>query len=261
MSDKRRALVTGGAVRIGAAICRVLARVGCVVVVHYRQSAEAAEALVDALKGMGGNAWAVQGELESIAGCDALFDAAVEAAGGPLTVLVNNASLFNKERLTSSTAESTAREFNVNFFAPMHLIRRLGCMCAECPVGSQACVVNLLDRRITGYEGGCTPYLLSKKSLAELTRVLAVELAPGVRVNGVAPGAILPPPGEGDDYLLDRAGTIPLRCQCTPESVADAVAYLIEAPTVTGQIIYVDGGQHLLGAGASVTPVREGEHG
>jgi NAD(P)-dependent dehydrogenase (short-subunit alcohol dehydrogenase family) len=107
-------------------------------------------------------------------------------------------------------------------------------------------IVNLLDRRVAHHEAGCVPYLVSKKALAEFTCSAAIELAPEFAVNGVAPGAVLPPPGKGDDTLWDAAGPVPLNARCRPEDVAEAVAWLLESDVVTGQIVYVDGGQHLL---------------
>ena len=108
-------------------------------------------------------------------------------------------------------------------------------------------MVNLLDRRITSLDTSCVPYVLSKKSLAELTKIAALDLAPRIRVNAVAPGAVLPPPGKGRAYLRDMAGPIPMGRLVKPEEIAEAVVCLLKADSVTGQILFVDGGQRLLG--------------
>ena len=108
-------------------------------------------------------------------------------------------------------------------------------------------MINLLDRRITSLDDSCVPYVLSKKSLAEFTRIAALELAPRITVNAVAPGAVLPPPGKGKAYLKDNAGPIPLGRLVKPEEVAAAVVFLLKSESVTGQTVFVDGGQNLLG--------------
>jgi len=113
----------------------------------------------------------------------------------------------------------------------------------------QGRVVNLLDRRIATHDIACVPYLLSKSGLAEFTRLAALALAPGIAVNAVAPGAILPPAGAAGQRTPDRAGQVPLRVRVTPADVAAAVVALLKADSVTGQVVFVDGGQHLLGTG------------
>ena len=106
-----------------------------------------------------------------------------------------------------------------------------------------------LDRRIEANDPSCIPYSLSKKALADFTRAAALALAPRIRLGGVCPGPVLPPPGEGLSYLADHAGTVPLASYPTPDQIADAVLYLIRQEGSTGQVLYVDGGQHLLGNG------------
>lgn len=234
----RAALVTGGAVRVGRRICERLAAAGCRVAVHYRRSAAEAAQLAGELRRSGVEAWAVEGSLESEAGCRELLAKAWEATGG-LDFLVNNASAFHRHGLAEADGERLEAELRINLFAPLHLIRALA---ARAAAGR---VVNLLDRRVAGVEAGCLPYLLSKKGLADLTRIAALELAPRFTVNGVAPGPVLNPVGGGG--RPDRAGRIPLERRPTLDQVADAVLFLLAADSVTGQVLYVDGGQHLLG--------------
>jgi NAD(P)-dependent dehydrogenase (short-subunit alcohol dehydrogenase family) len=237
--EGKRALVTGGAVRIGRAICLELGARGCDVVVHCRNSRAQAEELVRELRAGGVRAWTVAGALDDASSCARVFDAAWEAAGG-LEILVNNAAVFHKESLREMSPASFLSEMQANAFAPVFLARAL----ADRAAGGK--IVNLLDRRVAATEKGCLPYLLSKKMLADFTRLAALELAPEFTVNGVAPGPVLAPPGEGEAYLKDHAGEIPLKCRCTPEDVAAAVAFLLTADVVTGQVVFVDGGQHLL---------------
>ena len=237
------ALVTGGAVRIGRAICEALAARGCGVVIHYGRSKREAVALVREIVAAGGRANAVQGALDTPAGCARLMRDALAVAPG-LNVLVNNASVFTKETLAAMTPKSLAREFQINLFAPMLLTQAF----AKALGKRRGGVVNLVDRRIVVNEAGCIPYLLSKKGLAGFTASAALELAPGITVNAVAPGAVLPPPGRGGEKAMrDLAGAAPLRHRCSPADVARAVVFLLEQDGVTGQTVFVDSGQHLLG--------------
>jgi NAD(P)-dependent dehydrogenase (short-subunit alcohol dehydrogenase family) len=238
----KAALVTGGAVRIGRAVCRRLAAEGADVVIHYRRSGEDADALRRELEDGGVRAHTVQADLTAETACAHLIRDAADRAGR-LDILVNSAAVFNKDTLRETTAEKLLDEFWPNLFAPILLIKAFAAR------GGPGKVVNFLDRRITADDTGCVPYLLSKKGLAAVTRLAALEWAPSVAVNAVAPGAILPPPGESMQYLQERAGPVPLRRQCTEEEIADAVLFLLRNDALTGQVVYVDGGQHLLGQG------------
>ena len=225
------ALVTGGAVRIGRAICEALAAEGVRVIVHYRSSKKEALVLANELGGK-----AVQSDLDSESTCERLI-----ARAGPIDILVNSAAVFHKDSLETIKARKLTDDFWPNLFVPMLLTRAFARQVRK------GAVVNLLDRRIASLDASCVPYVLSKKALADFTRIAALDLAPRIRVNGVAPGAVLPPPGKGMKYLHDKAGPVPLKRQVTPREVADAVLYLLHSDSVTGQIICVDGGQHLLG--------------
>lgn len=243
-------LVTGGAVRIGRAICEALARRGAKVVVHCHQSAAEAEELVAGLRAAGAAAFAVRGRLGGEAECRAVMDLAWEAAG-PVNVLVNNASVFHKGRFLDAEEAAVRAELEINSLAPMFLsrdlARRLGCGAGARQLRGK--IVNLLDRRVATNEAGCIPYLLSKKMLAAFTHAAALEWAPWIAVNAVAPGAILPPRGHGGSKPFDAAGPVPLEAQVSPGDVAAAATFLIESDAITGQILYVDGGQHLVQAG------------
>lgn len=247
----RCALVTGGAVRIGAAICRALAAEGCNVGVHYDRSRAEAESLAAELSRAGVRAAPVRARLDRVGEAAGVVDLAWEALGG-LDILVNNAAVFNKVRMEDATDAQIRGELELNLLAPVLSTRRLAQRLSLArAVGGVAAhrgdVVNLLDRRVAGVESGCLPYLLSKQALADFTRIAALELAPHVRVNGVAPGAVLPPPGKGEAYLKDAAGFIPLTERPRLDEVAAAVVFLLKADSVTGQVLYVDGGQHLCG--------------
>jgi len=249
MKETRKAvLVTGGAVRIGRAICLALADSGYDVVVHYRHSSEDAIELAEVLQGLGKRACALQGLLDTQEACECLVGEAWASMGG-LHALVNNAAVFHRKPLLDMTEEDLMSEIRPNLVGPMMLTREFARRVAGREEGPnpRGRIVNLLDRRVAGIEKGCAAYLLSKKMLAEFTRIAALELAPGITVNGVAPGAVLAPVGETDGSgSPDAAGPAPLDKQCTPEDVAAAVRFLVESDAITGQVIYVDGGQHLL---------------
>ncbi len=235
-------LVTGGAVRIGKAICGALADEGCHVVIHCHRSIKAAERLAVQLKRRGVQAWVVGQELLNESSCESLVQTAFRVAGR-VDVLVNNASIFHKVRLEKTTEMELNQEFTVNCFVPVMLTRIFARR------ARRGCVVNLLDRRIKAHDQACLAYSLSKKALAAFTEEAALALAPKIRVNAVAPGPVLPPPGAGMSALHDRAGRIPLGRRVTPREVAAGVVALIGMESVTGQILFVDGGQHLLGNG------------
>jgi pteridine reductase len=237
----RTALVTGGAVRLGRALCLALSRQGCAVVVHYRHSREEAAALIGEIEEAGGRAWAVRADLASEAACTGLIREAA-ARAGRLDILVNNASVFRRERLADTTEAGLLRMFWPTLFAPVLLTR------AFAEQAREGHVINLLDRRITAHDPDCLPYHLAKKALAEFTAAAALDLAPAIAVNGVAPGAMLPPPGEGEAYLRAHRGRVPMEDGGSPAAAADAVLFLLRSTAMTGQILYVDGGKHLLGA-------------
>jgi NAD(P)-dependent dehydrogenase (short-subunit alcohol dehydrogenase family) len=235
----RTVLVTGGAVRIGAAIVRALAAAGMRVAVHYRHSAAEAKTLCDEIRAAGGRAAAVAADLDHSEELDGLISAAARAVG-PLDALVNNAAVFHKDTLDTLRADRLGSEFRINLFAPLFLMRDFAAQ------GRPGAIVNLLDRRIAGLDPSSASYTLAKKTLAEATRLAARHWAPRLRVNGVAPGPVLPPPGNGPETMREKAGPIPLGRPCTPEQIAEAVRFLLAADGITGQILTVDGGQHLV---------------
>lgn len=236
------ALVTGGAVRIGGAICEALAREGIHVVIHCNRSAAAADILARRLRRGGVKAWVVRQELRDQDSCEALIRN-VRKLAGRLDFLVNNAAVFHKQRLAVVTWADLEEEFRVNCFVPVCLMRAFAMQTRR------GKVVNLLDRRVAANDPECPVYSVSKKALAAFTTEAALALAPGIVVNAVAPGPVLPPPGKGMSYLHDRAGRIPLACKVKPADVAAGVLTMLRLESVTGQILFVDGGQHLLGSG------------
>lgn len=225
----KRALVTGGAVRIGRAITEALQAAGAEVVVHYRNSGAEAERL---------SPFTVQGDLNNIGECSRIVE-----ESGDLDMLINNASIFSRDRLCDAAPDRVLKEFNINLFAPMELTRAFAAR------NRHGAVINLLDRRVRCHDIECAPYSMTKRGLEELTKLSALEYAPDIRVNAVAPGPVLPPPESTADSARELAGLIPLDKLPSTEQISDAVVFLLMADSVTGQVVFVDGGQHLLGNG------------
>ena len=238
--NRRAALVTGGAVRIGAAICRRLAHEGYAIAVHCRASREAAEALVAELRIAGVTAAVVAADLEDAAATGRLVGEARDAVG-PLSLLVNNASLFEGDAAESFGTDLWDRHFAVNLRAPCILARDFAAQ-AE---GADPSIVNVLDQRVLKLTPQFFSYTLTKSALWTATRTLAQSLAPRIRVNGVGPGPTLANIHDGAEGFAKEASAVPLGHGGSPEEIADAVAWLARARSVTGQMIAVDGGQHL----------------
>ena len=235
------ALVTGGSRRIGRATALALAGAGANVAVHYRRSPEEAGAVVAALRERGVRAEAFAADLGDPTACEALFARAADALG-PIDYLINNAAIFPAGDLRTLSVEAVETNVRVNALAPAFLGRALA---AQNRAGA---IVNLLDARMVDYDARHLAYHLSKRMLFTLTQVMALEFAPRVRVGAVAPGLILPPPGEDEAYLQSLAHTNPLQMHGDPADVVHAILFLLTSRFVTGQVIFVDGGRHMRGA-------------
>lgn len=235
----KTALVTGAAQRIGQSIALALAQQRVDVVIHCNHSIEKAAVTAAVIRNTGVNCWIVQCDLADPHKSATLLAEAQDLVGRPIDILINNASIFHQGQAIAITPEEFAVNMNIHALSPLLLSRAL----AEQKNGGQ--IINILDTRILGCDNEHAAYLLSKRTLFTLTRMLAKELAPEIRVNGVAPGAILPPPGKDAAYLKVRATSIPLQCHGSVQDIDDAVIYLCQASFVTGQVIYVDGGQHI----------------
>jgi NAD(P)-dependent dehydrogenase (short-subunit alcohol dehydrogenase family) len=240
--EGKRALVTGGAKRLGKEIASALAGAGASVVIHYNTSGAPAEEFCAALEASGTTAVPVQADLDDPAQAEGLFDAAWKALDG-IDLLVNNASIFPTGRMDGMTLADLDANVRVNAWAPFLATRAFHRRVKD--TDGTGSVVNLLDTRLVGGDLAHAPYHLSKAMLAEITSMTAVEFAPELQVNGVAPGAVMPPEGLGDEYLAGLTAELPLRRRGYPADIAEATLYLLGASFVTGQVIFVDGGRHL----------------
>jgi len=233
------ALVTGAGKRIGRAIAIALAEEGMHVVVHDRRALVAeTKQVCGEVVDCGAKSWQILADLERPEEFESLIVQAIRAAGS-LDILINNASLFLPGTVMDVGFGDVTRHLHVNAWAPFVLSRDFA------RLAERGKIINMLDTRITGYDREHVAYVLSKRMLAVLTTMCALEFAPGFTVNAVAPGLILPPAGKDEHYLDQLAEAVPLRRHGGPGDITDAVLYLLKSDFLTGQIIYADGGKHL----------------
>ncbi|MBN2655888.1 MAG: SDR family oxidoreductase [Spirochaetales bacterium] len=241
----KKALVTGGAKRLGNAMTLMLAGAGAEVAVHYNRSETEAYDLCDMICNDGGTAFPIAGDLSCSGAVQGLFEE-LDAMDFHPEILINSASIFDAGKLLDADEESFHRNLDINALVPLLLSREMAKR-----VGSGV-VINMLDSRITDFDRLHAPYHLSKLSLFSLTRMLSEELAPGFRFNAVAPGVVLPPigatPAEAERWTERMKKSNPLESIGTAQQVCDAAEFLIRNDFVTGQIIFVDGGRHLKGS-------------
>ncbi|MFQ6017211.1 MAG: SDR family oxidoreductase [Kiloniellaceae bacterium] len=237
----RAALVTGAARRIGRAIALELAREGWAVAVHYHGSAEAAAAAVGEIEAAGGRAVALKADLAREAELAELVPRATVALG-PLGCLVNNASVFEPDTAASATRQSWDRHLELNLRAPLVLTQEFA---RALPPDSGGVVINLLDQRIRNLTPYFLSYTVSKAGLWTLTQTLALAFAPRIRVNGIGPGPALPSQRQTAEQFEKQCAMMPLGRGTSPEEICQAVRFILAAKAMTGEMIALDGGQHL----------------
>jgi NAD(P)-dependent dehydrogenase (short-subunit alcohol dehydrogenase family) len=235
------ALVTGGARRIGRAIVEALAREGYAVAIHFDRSRDEANDLRALVRCNGGEAEVVQADLGDPDDLLSLVERA-RAKLGPLTLLVNNASVFEADELHTTDRALWERHFAVNLQAPVFLARDFA---RQLPDGSEGSVVNIIDQRVWKPNPLFFSYTLSKAALFAATRTMAQALAPRVRVNAVGPGPTLPSRRQTETDFSRQSATVPLGHGPGADEIATTVLFLAKAKSVTGQMLAVDGGQHL----------------
>jgi NAD(P)-dependent dehydrogenase (short-subunit alcohol dehydrogenase family) len=251
VSGHLAALVTGAAHRLGRAMALDLARRGVAVAVHYNGSRDAAEAVAAEARAAGVVAAALRADLLDRGETATLVPAAAAALGRPLDVLVNNASIFEHDTVATATWESWDRHIGSNLRAPFELIQAFAAQAPRAgrdPAGeplARAVVVNVIDQRVRRLTPEFTTYTIAKMGLWALTRTAAQGLAPDVRVNAIGPGPTMQGHRQSPGHFgAQRAATV-LGRGASPDEVCAALRFLLDAPGVTGQLICVDGGQHL----------------
>ncbi|HWK43853.1 MAG TPA: SDR family oxidoreductase [Stellaceae bacterium] len=235
------ALVTGGAKRIGRTLALALARDGWSVAVHHNRSAEAAASVAAEIRDLGRQAVILQADLSDETEVAGLVPAAVEALG-PLGCLINNASVFENDGIATADRASWDAHLNTNLRAPFVLIQEFA---RQLPETAEGVVLNLLDQRVWNLTPFFMSYTVSKAGLWTLTQTLALALAPRIRVNAIGPGPTLPSIHQTDEQFARQCAAMPLQRGTTPDEIADALRFILGARAMTGQMIALDGGQHL----------------
>lgn len=235
------ALVTGAAKRIGRAIAVDLAACGWSVAVHYRRSAAEAGEVVRQIEAAGGRAVALQADLADETQVSSLIPRATDALG-PLTCLVNNASLFEMDKIETVTRASWDAHIETNLRAPLVLSQAFA---RQVPADGAGVIVNMLDQRVWNLTPYFLSYTVAKMGLWTLTRTLALALAPRIRVNGIGPGPTLPSPRQTPEQFAQQCRAVPLGRGTTLDEICAAVRFILDAAAMTGQMIALDGGQHL----------------
>jgi NAD(P)-dependent dehydrogenase (short-subunit alcohol dehydrogenase family) len=249
----KTALVTGGAARIGAAIVRDLALHDFAVAIHTNSSIDAAEALASEIRERGGRATVICGDLSSTEDCQKMIGAAVDAFG-PLGLLVNNASVFQDDSIEDFSTDIFDRHFAVHLKAPSILIHDFA---RQLPASANGLVVNMIDQRVWKLTPGFYSYTLSKAALWTATQTLAQALAPRIRVNAIGPGPTLQGSRQTEaDFAAQRDGLI-LKAGPMLTEFGQTIRFLFDTPSITGQMIALDGGQHLAWQTPDVTGMAE----
>ncbi len=246
-----RALITGAGTRLGAAMAVYLAKQGVDVAVHYATSRDGADAVVAEITAMGRRAVALQADLLDEDQTEALVARAASGLGGPISILINNASIFNYDNFATASRASWDRHFGSNLRAPFVLTQDFAAQAPE-PVAdthgaplAQALIVNMVDQRVRKMTPEFTTYSLAKMGLWNLTQTAAQGLAPQIRVNAIGPGTTLIGARQSQDHFDAQRKSGLLERGANPDDICAALGYFLNAPAVTGQLICVDGGQHL----------------
>ena len=247
----RRALVTGAGQRLGRAMALYLGQRGFDVAVHYATSRDGAEATAAEIAAMGCGAVALQADLLDDAATEALLPRAAGALGGPITCLVNNASIFEQDDIISASRESWDRHMGSNLRAPFVLTQAMAGQGVSPETDdrgeprSSGLIVNMLDQQVRNLTPEFATYTIAKMGLWAMTRTTAQALAPAIRVNGIGPGPTLQGSHQdAGDFAAQRRATV-LGRGANPEDITAALGYFIDSPGVTGQLICTDGGEHL----------------
>ena len=246
-----RALVTGGAKRLGREMALYLAARGYDVAVHYASSQAAADAVVDEIRALGCKAQALPADLLIEAEMQGLLPAASQALGGPVTCLINNASIFEYDNVETATRNSWDRHMESNLRAPFVLTQAFAAQLPKAQMDAnneplaQGLIINMIDQRVRKLTPEFASYTIAKMGLWALTQTTAQGLAPHVRVNAIGPGPTLQGARQSLEHFQKQRKNTVLTRGANPSDITAALGYFIDSPAVTGQLLCVDGGQHL----------------
>ncbi len=247
-------LITGAGGRIGAAIARGLAVLGHNIIVHYNSSGAGAERVCAEIAEQGGHASSIRADLQNSAERAGLIELAAKPFG-PLDVLINNASAFEPDSARTLTERRWDAHFDLHAKAPAFLAQDFA---AQLPPEKKGNIINMIDERVLRNSPGYFSYSLSKSVLWTATRTLAQSLAPRIRVNAIGPGPVLPHDRQNLQQFQESVRQLPLQLTTTPEEIVQAIRFLLDTPSLTGQMLALDGGEHLEWRGRDdVTPARD----
>lgn len=233
--------ITGAAKRIGRALALDFAKRGWDIAVHYNNSQKDADELVRELERLGASAIALKGDLAQSHKVHELIEKCGSEFGRP-ACLINNASLFENDRIETMTSDGWDAHLNINLKSPVFLAQAFA---KSLPEGDQGHIINIIDQKVHNLTPYFYSYTISKSALWTATQTLAQALAPNIRVNAIGPGPVLKSIHQTDEQFEKQYASTPLERGATPEEIASAVHFILDAPAMTGQIIMLDGGQHL----------------
>ena len=246
-----KALITGAGKRLGRAMALYLADRGFDVAVHYASSADEAEEVAELIRGKGQQACTVQADLLNEDETQALTDAAIAGIGGPLTVLINNASIFEYDNIETATRDSWDRHLESNLRAPFVLTQRFAAQLPTPEIDDMnepvapGLVINMIDQRVRKLTPEFMTYTIAKMGLWAFTQTAAQALAPACRVNAIGPGPTLRGGRQSEAHFAKQRAATVLQRGSNTSDITGALGYFLDAPGVTGQLLCVDGGQHL----------------
>ena len=247
----KHALVTGAGARLGRAMALYLGDRGYDVAVHYNSSSDGADEVVSELKAKGRQAVALQADLLDETAIHDLLPRAAGALGGPITCLVNNASIFEYDNISTATEESWNRHIGSNLRAPFILTQAMAAQGLAPETDAQdepvavGLIINMLDQRVRKLTPEVMTYTIGKMGLWALTQTSSQALAPAIRVNAIGPGPTLTGAKQTDEHFARQRSKVILERGANPRDITAALGYFLDAPSVTGQLICTDGGQHL----------------
>ena len=245
------ALITGGAKRLGRDLVLALAQRKINVVVHYNRSVDEAAETVRLASSYGVKVASIQADLLDLKATQTLVELASKALGQPLDVLVNNASIFEYDVLDTATPESWERHINSNLRAPFFLTQAFGAQVPEaecdenCEMKATSAVINIVDQRVRKLTPDFMTYTIAKMGLWAFTQTAARGMAPATRVNGIAPGSTIIGKRQSQSHFDKQRKATILKRGSNSEEIVSAMNYLLDSPAVTGQLLNIDGGQHL----------------
>ena len=254
MTDLPAVLVTGGAARIGRSIVTDLAAQGHPVGIHANNSLDAADDLADLLRADGADARAVSADLMDVDATGTLLARAQDALGKPISILINNASIFEKDAIDGFSQHDLDKHMRIHVGAPAQLTSKLA---EQLPSGDEALIVNMIDQRVRRLTPHFFTYTLSKSAQWTMTQTSALALAPNIRVNAIGPGPTLKNGRQSDEDFAKQVNTVPLQRGPSLGEFADTITYLWNATSITGQLICLDGGQHLAWETPDVSGINE----